>query len=163
MTRQRVPKRLRPTTPVTVAQGGGQELAAGLWCTKCEQWLPQASFCLKTVERGFHTCNACKNRLGSVRRRADPATRLMSRLRIRARRAGVPLEVGVHEVRQLLAAEEDPRYITEDLVALTPRRAGEPFSLNNLQLVRLGQIMRQLSPEEEDRQLRGESMMVCAA
>ena len=157
-TRQRMPKRSRLSSHATAVQGGADELlAAALWCIKCEQWLPQAKFCQKTVGRGFYTCTACKNKHASERRRTDPAARLLSRLRIRARRAGVPLKVGVHEVRQLLAAEGDPRYIAEDLVALKPRRAGEPFSADNLQLVRLGRIICQLSPEEEDQELRGEA------
>ena len=119
-----------------------------IWCNQCKKVLPQSDFCLKSLARGYYTCTPCKNKRASERRRADPAARLVSRLRIRARRAGVPMAVGVHEVRQLLA-EEDPEYIAEDLVAIKPRRPGDPFNLENLRLVRLGRIIHRRAPEEE--------------
>ena len=156
----RLPKRMRLLTEH--AADPGAPGAEDAWCTKCEQRLPAACFYQQSLARNFWTCKSCKNKQDSDRRRADPAARLVSRLRIRARRAGVPLRVGVPEVRRLLASEPDQRYVAEDLVALRPLRASEPLSADNLRLVRLGHIIR--LDEEEEAQLRGGgALAACAA
>jgi hypothetical protein len=61
---------------------------------------------------------------------------------MRAKRSGAVLDMGVREIRKLLA-QEDPEYIQEDLVTLKPLRAGElRWAPSTMTLVRTGRILQ---------------------
>ena len=75
---QRMPRRLRCSVGSAAPEGDGLAATPGngaVQCNKCEQLLPYASFCAKTLGRAFYTCTKCKNRGATARRRTDPATR----------------------------------------------------------------------------------------
>ena len=85
-------------------------------------------------------CKRCSCRSLIEKRRADPASRLASRLRTREKRLGCVLQLRMGDIRRLLSAE-DPRYVAEDLVTLVRVHIDEPLSMENVALKRLGTIL----------------------
>ena len=111
-------------------------------CKDCGERKPAAEFDLKAVSRAFRTCKRCHSRRGTERRRSDPATRLISRARVREKRRGRErMSVSISHVRDLLRREEDPRYAELDLLSLERERAEEPLSALNAFLKRVGRIV----------------------
>ena len=73
------------------------------------------------------------------RRRSDPASRILCRVRTRCRRAGIPVTLKVKEFRKLLGAE-DQRYVDGDKLSCCRIRDDGPLSADNVRITRVGRL-----------------------
>ena len=107
-------------------------------CKVCAEVKDSAAF--SAAERSFYTCRTCASKRQRELRRTDPAVRLACRLRVREKRAGLPMKLSVAEIRTLLDSE-DPDYVNEDLVTLVRVKEGAPLSRGNVTLRRLALLV----------------------
>ena len=98
-------------------------------CKDCAEVKAASRFA--AVARSFYTCRTCANRRQSERRRTDPAVRLSSRLRMRAKRGGFLMKLSVSEIRTLLESV-NPSYVSGDLVTLKRVREDAPLAPDNV-------------------------------
>ena len=103
-------------------------------CKACDTVKSFSDFYPKSIERSFYTCKMCAHARTTEYRRTDPAARLAARIRMREKRAEIPMKLCVEEIRRLLATE-DQNYVREDLVSLEKLRPDEPLCAGNVATV----------------------------
>lgn len=111
----------------------GTASTAAYRCKRCDQTKPRTDFYEGALKRSFYFCRTCCVLRSTEYRRQDHAARLAARLRMRMKRAGVPMNLGTAEIRELLnGVGEDVR--TRVTLERLPDSA-DPLSLANVVVV----------------------------
>ena len=130
-----------PRRPLPTAHDNGaapphaRELPAVATCNTCGESKPASEYYHSSLGRSFYFCRACCSAATKLRRRTQPAYKLLNRARGLERRRGTPLQgLSVRRVNRLLA-EVDPALVEADCVRLVRRNPDEPLGENNVSVL----------------------------
>ena len=118
-------------------------------CIKCNLAKAAEEYDARSVARSFYICRPCHKTMNKERMQRDPAARLLARVRMRHRRAGIPVTLTVKELRPLLAAEERS-YLEMDLVSCCRARDEGPLSRENVKVFKIARLIQHAGGSDSD-------------
>ena len=118
-------------------------------CIKCSLAKGASDYDARSLARSFYICRSCHKTMNKERMRKDPAARLLARVRMRHKRAGIPVTLTVKQLRSLLASE-DQSYLELDLVSCCRDRDDGPLSRENVRLFRIARLIKYAGGSDSD-------------